>query len=84
MPLVPFSKENIYSASSIEAAAAAEAATSWSSKGKEKSKWLRIVDVTLKDEEEEEEDQGTSIGCAHDGDFSNDGKGCFTWNDGEW
>jgi hypothetical protein len=58
MPLVPFSKENVYSAASMEAAAAAETSTTtttnWSSKGEEKSKWLRIVDVLLKDEEEKE------------------------------
>jgi hypothetical protein len=59
MPLVPFSKENVYSAASMEAAAAAETSTTtttnWSSKGEEKSKWLRIVDVLLKEDEDDEE-----------------------------
>ncbi|KAL7430163.1 hypothetical protein ACHAXH_001900 [Discostella pseudostelligera] len=65
MPLVPFSKENVYNASlsSMEgiaaaasgATAGAESTATWSSKGEEKSKWLRIVDVMLKDELEEEE-----------------------------
>eukprot|EP00579_Thalassiosira_antarctica_P011688 CAMPEP_0201909474 /NCGR_PEP_ID=MMETSP0903-20130614/1229_1 /ASSEMBLY_ACC=CAM_ASM_000552 /TAXON_ID=420261 /ORGANISM="Thalassiosira antarctica, Strain CCMP982" /LENGTH=847 /DNA_ID=CAMNT_0048444009 /DNA_START=6 /DNA_END=2549 /DNA_ORIENTATION=+ len=41
--------------------ATAEDATAWSSKGEEKSKWLRIVDVVLK----EEEDQVSSI-CSNE------------------
>ncbi len=64
IPLVPFSKENIYSASSREVAAAE---ANWSSKGGEKSKWLRIVDIMLKDEDaEEDKHQRTSICSIYD------------------
>lgn len=71
VPVVPFSKENVYNAAS--AVAAVESPETWSSKGEEKSKWLRIVDVMLK--EEEEEDHDGFICNSHDGDFHNNNDG---------
>ncbi|KAL3772549.1 hypothetical protein ACHAWU_006747 [Discostella pseudostelligera] len=85
MPLVPFSKENVYNASSSSsssssmeriaaaaasgaAAAGAETTATWSSKGEEKSKWLRVVDVMLKDELEEVVEEKEDICRGYEGD----------------